>query len=106
MSRSTPAPHKPRRLLSIHRRMSAAAFGRMPYRLGWKHEYYGGKAHITPSKIGVTLLLELRDPTTEADERIRPVTAGDAAALEAPFLDAFAYAPEYADYPARLFRQS
>jgi GNAT superfamily N-acetyltransferase len=86
--------------------MSFASFERLPYRLGWKHEYYGGKAHITPSYLTVQFLLELT-PRQGIDRRgIRPVTPQDAEALVEPFLAAFALAPEYADYPAARFRQT
>src|SRR5438477_8636215 len=95
-----------RRLRPIHRKMSFAAFQRLPRRLGWKHEYYGGKAHLTPSKMAVHLLLDLAPRPAERRPGIRPVTPADAEALREPFLAAFALAPEYADYPPLLFRQS
>src|SRR5713101_4377448 len=43
----------------LHRRMSLAAFEGTPRRPGWKHEYYGGQAHITPSHTTVSFLLDL-----------------------------------------------
>src|SRR5207248_5541602 len=93
-----------RRLRSIHRKMSFAAFERLPRRLGWKHEYYGGKAHVRPSHMSVTFVLDLA-PRTVRRAGIRPVTPDDARALEKPFLAAFAQAPEYVGYSARQFRQ-
>jgi GNAT superfamily N-acetyltransferase len=86
--------------------MSFATFERLPRRLGWKHEYYGGKTHITPSKTLVNLVLDLTPRATVPRTGIRPVTLADQAALEAPFLAAFAAAPEFADYPPDRFRKT
>lgn len=94
-----------RRLRPIHRKMSFAAFERMPHRLGWKHEYYGGTAHIRPAHLSVHLVLDLTPRTGRRKAGMRPVTPDDARALEKPFLAAFAQAPEYVGYPARDFRQ-
>jgi predicted N-acetyltransferase YhbS len=85
--------------------MSFAAFERLPHRLGWKHEYYGGKAHIRPAHMGVTLVLDLTPRTGRRRAGMRPVTPDDARALEKPFLAAFAQAPEYVGYPAREYKQ-
>jgi L-amino acid N-acyltransferase YncA len=87
-----------RRLRAIHRRMTWSAFEQLPRRVGWKHEYYGGKAHITPSKLVVQTALQLRPRNERPRSAIRAATAGDAEALEWPFLRAFARTPEYADY--------
>jgi len=108
----------------LHRRMSFAAFERIPRRPGWKHEYYGGQAHITPSHTTVSFLLDLspapsshplppgeregvRGPCeTQNLQGIRSVTPADADALLQPFLDAFREAPEYAGYRAQVFKNS
>src|SRR5947208_4651179 len=94
-----------RRLRPIHRKMSFAAFERLPHRLGWKHEYYGGKAHIRPAHLSVALALDLMPRPARRRAGMRPVTPDDARALEKPFLAAFAQAPEYVGYPAQEFRR-
>jgi ribosomal protein S18 acetylase RimI-like enzyme len=95
-----------RRLRSIHRKMSWEDFERLPRRVGWKHEYYGDSAHITPAKLMVVFSLPLA-PRAGGDRRgVRPVAPADQKALEAPFLRAFRLAPEYADYPLGRFRKS
>jgi len=94
-----------RRLRAIHRKMSFAAFERLPHRLGWKHEYYGGKAHIRPAHLSVTFVLDLTPRTGRRRAGMRPVAPDDARALEKPFLAAFAQAPEYVGYSAREFRR-
>jgi ribosomal protein S18 acetylase RimI-like enzyme len=106
MSRSTPKELHFKRLRSIHRRMSFVAFKRLRRRLGWKHEYYGGQAHITPSRITVTFLLDLAPRNHNGTDVIRPLGIEDAKALQDPFRAAFALAPEYADYPEDRFRQT
>ena len=95
-----------RRLRSIHRKMSWEDFERLPRRVGWKHEYYGDSADITPAKLMVVFSLPLA-PRAGRDRRgVRPVAPADQKALEAPFLRAFRLAPEYADYPLGRFRKS
>src|SRR5207245_1448967 len=90
----------------LHRRMSFADFKRIPRQPGWKHEYYGGKAHITPSHTMVSLLLDLGPRESVNHPGIRPVTEADADALLQPFLDAFRQTPEYVEYSAELFKKS
>lgn len=94
------------RMRSIHRKMSFAAFERQPRRLGWKYEYLGESAHITPAKLSVKFMLDLLPRPVRRRPEIRPLVAADAGALAEPFLAAFAHAPEYADYPQRLFRMT
>src|SRR5437764_14387320 len=94
------------RLRPVHRRMSFAAFQRLPHRLGWKHEYYGGAAHLRPSTTTVAHVLKLK-PCPEGDRfAIRPVTPADARFLHRPFLEAFAQSPEYVGYPHDKFHQA
>jgi GNAT superfamily N-acetyltransferase len=82
----------------MHRRMSFAAFERQSRKLGWKHEYHGGKAHIRPGRTFVTFQLALQRREFAFREAIRAVSREDAAALVRSFVAAFATAPEYADY--------
>jgi L-amino acid N-acyltransferase YncA len=93
------------RVRAVHRKMSAAAFKRLPRRLGWKYEYFGDKVHITPMKLFLTMRLELSPRPLPRHKGIRPVTPADAKALEKPFLAAFARTSDYADYPTERFRE-
>ena len=90
----------------VHRRMSFAAFERIPRRPGWKHEYYDGQAHITPSHTTVSFLLALAPREAESPSGIRSITPADADALLPPFLEAFRETPEYAGYRATVFKNS
>jgi GNAT superfamily N-acetyltransferase len=104
MPRTTLKKTEPMR--PLHRRMSFAAFERIPRRPGWKHEYYGGRAHITPSHTTVSFWLDLAPREAESQSGIRSVMPEDADALLPPFLDAFRETPEYAGYRAAVFKNS
>jgi RimJ/RimL family protein N-acetyltransferase len=105
---SRPAQGQPRlkRLRAIRRKMSFAAFQRLPRRVGWKHEYFGGRAYIRPSPVMVTFRLELGPRGAIRWPGLRRLRAGDAAALRDPFLAAFATAPEYACRTDGQFREA
>src|SRR5687767_8880848 len=89
---------------SIHRKMSIEEFHDFPWRLGWKHEYYGGKLHAT---VASTAILYFRLPLTPRPEKsgvaLRPVCAKDRAGLIALYRLAFADAPEFIDLDRRRF---
>jgi ribosomal protein S18 acetylase RimI-like enzyme len=108
MHASVSANGRLKRLRAVRRKMSFAAFKRLPRRLGWKHEYYDGRAHLRPASVMVPFRLALARAADRpgGGPRIRRVTPADAATLEAPFLAAFATAPEYATYQARHFRRT
>jgi N-acetylglutamate synthase-like GNAT family acetyltransferase len=106
MSRAIVKKSKPAFRFPLHRRMSFAAFEKIPRQPGWKHEYYGGKAHITPAHTMVSFLLDLGPRESVDHPGIRPVTEADANALLQPFLEAFRETPEYAGYPAKAFKKS
>src|SRR5438477_12181969 len=97
---TTPFPERRlRRLRPVHRTMSWETFERLPHRLGWKHEYYGGMAHLRPSWTSVMFELDLAARPVRRRRGIRAVTRADAPALRRPFLEAFALAPEYVGWP-------
>src|SRR5262245_14958102 len=95
-----------RRLRPVRRKMSWTAFERLPPRLGWKHEYYGGIARPRPSRVCVVLALDLAPRAVRRRRGLRPVTPADAPALRESFLDAFALSPEYAGWPMIRFREA
>ena len=105
MAGKAPGKQHLKRLRSTHRKMSFAAFERMRWRLGWKHEYYDGRAHIKPASLTVTLRLDLAPRPRPKFRGIRPLHRSDEAALEEPFLAAFARAPDYANYPPERYRR-
>src|SRR5262245_56780839 len=86
-----------RRLRCIHRRMSFAAFDRLPRQLGWRYEYHDGFARVWPASVFVPFEFDLSKSSVDGDSSIRKVMPGDAAALRRGFADAFRSAPEYAD---------
>ena len=62
----------------------------LPYQPGWKYEYWGGCAHITPNhQTAVTVATVTPRPVT-APCVIRPVRPNDATPLLAVYLAAFA----------------
>jgi ribosomal protein S18 acetylase RimI-like enzyme len=85
-----------RRVRSVQRRMSFAAFDRSPRQMGWKYEYRDGKALIFPAKVFVPFEIELTESTADDNPSIRAVTPGDLPALRKGFHEAFRTVPEYA----------
>lgn len=77
----------------------------IPFRTGWKREYYGGKAHVRPSWPMAVYRLELQFRPALPVEGLRPITPKDARALLPAFLESFAVAPEYCDYHLKLYRR-
>ncbi|HEY5864851.1 MAG TPA: hypothetical protein VI542_04750, partial [Candidatus Tectomicrobia bacterium] len=62
----------------------------LPYQPGWKYEYWGGCAHITPNhQTAVTVVPVTPRPVT-APCAIRPVRPDDDILLLAVYLAAFA----------------
>ncbi len=98
--------HRPGwRVRAIRRKMSFQTFERtIPFRPGWKREYYGGMARVRPSWVQVTFELDLARRTVPRTRGLRPARPDDAAEFVAAFVDSFRFAPEYADYPMRGFR--
>jgi len=86
-----------RRLRSIRRRMTFAAFDRLPRRVGWKYEYYDGTATVAPARVFVPYEIDLAEPTAGENSAIRRVTTDDVTVLRFAFAEAFRSAPEYAD---------
>jgi ribosomal protein S18 acetylase RimI-like enzyme len=86
-----------RRLRSIRRRMSFAAFDRLPRQLGWKYEYDDGYARVWPAGVFVPFEVALTAAAPDENPAIRQVTADDVPALRPAFSEAFRSAPEYAD---------
>ncbi len=90
---------------STHRRMSWQEFLDLPRSVGWKHEYYGGKVHITPAHQSIPLELVLLRRACPADERIQPVRDEDGPELVEPFVDGFRGTMDYCDLSVQTIRE-
>jgi GNAT superfamily N-acetyltransferase len=93
---------------SFHKKMSFEEFERIPERMGWKKEYYGGKCHITPSYIAVDLSFEIDKPIKQDPNlEIRCATETDRPDLETAYASAFTNAIEYCDWePDKLMEEA
>lgn len=83
---------------SVHLPMTIEEFHRLPHRLGWKHEYYGGKAHITPAHTAVsTASLPVTRRKVAPPCPLRQPTPDDLDGLVPAFYAAFADTTDYCD---------
>ncbi|MBI4604170.1 MAG: GNAT family N-acetyltransferase [Planctomycetes bacterium] len=90
---------------SRHVEMSLGEFLRLPRQLGWKHEYYGGKAHITPREILVPVAIEVALRPLDAAQGLEAVSPEAGPALALAFAAAFADAAEFCDFPPSKLRE-
>lgn len=93
---------------SFHKEMSFEEFERVPERMGWKKEYYGGKCHITPFYIAVDLFFEINKPVKQDPNlEIRCAVEADRSDLEKAYAAAFTNAIEYCDWhPDKLMEDA
>lgn len=87
-----------KRMRPVTRKMSWAAFRRVPRLMGWRHEYIDGQAYMCPSyhHVGFRLVLAPRD--ARAVRGLRDVEVTDAKPLRDSFAEAFAAAPDFCIY--------
>ncbi len=84
---------------SQHIPMTIDEFHVMPRRLGWKHEYWDGCAHIAPSHAGIaTTTVVVQPRPVQAPCVIRAVTEADMPGLERAYLTAFQDTIDYCDW--------
>lgn len=86
--------------------MSWEEFERMPWRFGWKHEYWGGCAHITPrdNHVYVRMKVEPRaEPAVTHGITQRAVEAADAEELIECFTETFREGVEFCDWRTEQF---
>jgi predicted N-acetyltransferase YhbS len=89
---------------SLHKKMTVDEFHAYPRRLGWKHEYWDGELHLSPSDMAIaTLKLELQRGEGPTHPGLRPVRLEDEERLRTLFHGSFRDAVEYADYPDGYF---
>ncbi|MCP9496855.1 MAG: GNAT family N-acetyltransferase [Pyrinomonadaceae bacterium MAG19_C2-C3] len=89
--------------------MTLEEFERSPARFGWKHEYWDGCAHLTPMETHVCAQVKVERHEFQTRQRIasRPVTADDADALIACFIETFEDGIEFCDWrPEDILHQA
>ena len=83
---------------SAHPRMSWEEYELMPWKLGWKHEYWDGRAHITPGPHVICAVMAVKPHAIQASYTLRPVTVEDRRELTALFFQAFRDTFEFCDW--------
>jgi GNAT superfamily N-acetyltransferase len=84
---------------SQHIPMTIDEFHLMPYELGWKYEYWGGEAHISPKWINVVkTTVPVKPRPVIAPCAIRPLTETDLPKFIPAYVAGFRDAADYCDY--------
>lgn len=90
--------------------MPLEAFHRMPRRIGWKYEYWDGKARVSPRQHVVTVRLDLPAFVSSSAKlsawvpcAVRPASSADREALVEGFAEAFERSAEFCDWSADRF---
>jgi GNAT superfamily N-acetyltransferase len=83
---------------SRHLPMTWEAFELMPRKLGWKHEYWDGQAHISPSWQSVMVTCSVQPRPVQAACTIRPVAASDESHLITAYIEAFRDTFDFCDW--------
>ena len=83
---------------SEHIAMTMEEFELMPWRLGWKYEYWQGRAHITPRHQTVPVKIEVNPRSVNCSSELRAVDWKDEPDLISAFLAAFRNTIEYCDW--------
>ena len=79
----------------------------MPWRLGWKHEYFDGTAFLTPRDQSVVTVVEVKPQTvTPIPFQLRPVVREDAQQLKELFFNVFHDSVEFCNQQAQQIRDS
>lgn len=83
----------------------------MPWRVGWKHEYWDGHAHLTPRQHHVHVCVYIEAGGTPAPTpaphhpSIRVVGSADASGLVQAFIGSFQDGVEFCDWPVEKVRE-
>lgn len=85
---------------SQHVPMTFEDWDRMPWRFGWKHEYWDGCAHSTPrhNHVLVNLRVAPRSTSFPPHVALRAVEESDAEALSEMFIETFVDGVEFCDW--------
>lgn len=79
--------------------MSYEEYEIMPWRLGWKHEYFNGMAYLTPRQQSVLTVIDVAPRSNTPNVcSIRPVVPTDAPELKRLFFEVFHDSVEYCNY--------
>lgn len=87
--------------------MTIDEFHVMPRKLGWKHEYWDGQAHITPSHSGVvttTMTVQPRPVTPRC--AVRSIREEDLPGLYTAYVAAFEDTIDYCDWQLAAIRRA
>jgi RimJ/RimL family protein N-acetyltransferase len=83
---------------SQHIPMTMEEFKLMPWKPGWKYEYWDGQTHISPRRHVVVTTVEVKTRFVNSLFRLRPVKRNDASQLITAYLEAFQDTIEYCDW--------
>src|SRR5262245_5381922 len=88
---------------SQHITMTWEEFEQMPMKLGWKHEYWDGQAHISPRHQAVTVRISVKPRPVRSPCTIRPVAASGEPQLITTYVAAFSDTIDFCDWaPERI----
>jgi predicted N-acetyltransferase YhbS len=91
--------------------MTREEWERLPWRFGWKHEYWDGRARLTPHQhhVHVRVPIEAREKRLPAVASpglsVRAVGPADAPGLVPAFIEAFEDGVEFCDWPAERIQE-
>lgn len=91
---------------SEHPEMTVEEFHLLPMRPGWKHEYWDGRAHITPRHNSVVTAMPVTARRINPGHALRKVTINDAVELTSAFLAAFVDSVEYCDWETEMINEA
>lgn len=91
---------------SQHLPMDIEAYHRLPWKLGWKYEYWNGQVHITPRYNIVKVSIEITPRPVNSPFRIRAVENDDEPELTRVYLEAFGDTIEYCDWESEKIADS
>lgn len=87
-------------------KISFDEFDLMEWRFGWKHEYWGGYARITPRHESVLVKIPVEKREIKTSAQIIGVKQVSVKELEELFFDSFVETVEYCDYKRRDVRSA
>ncbi len=89
---------------SLHIPMTFEEWDLMPWKFGWKHEYFGGEAHMTPRHDHVHVRFRGAVSTAELPDgfSMRRVSPDDAPELVGTFIETFEDGVEFCDWTKEM----
>ena len=93
-------------ITSQHIDMSYEEWDLLPYQPGWKHEYWDGRAHITPNHQTAVTVVEVTPRQVHLPCTLQRVVPEDESALLAVYLEAFADNQAFCDYTEEQFHEA